>query len=130
MFLLQILCVFLSLITNQEVDVISIIVQGMNPQNSVMVMVIMISSLVVTSDWTKVDVKECYKNWPDDCKFGLLKAICSDPTWGVCCSFIIQKKISEDCYFGIANDLLNNYPCPNPDEARSVALNMYTNCIG
>ena len=108
--------------------------RSMSSQNSVIVMVIMISSLVVMSDYTTVDVKECYKNWPDDCKFGLLKGICGDISFdlprGVCCSFIANKIISYDCYFGIVNDLKNNYPCPYPDQVFMVARSMYTNCIG
>ncbi|KAL1551569.1 hypothetical protein AAHA92_19393 [Salvia divinorum] len=108
----------------------------MSPQNSNMVMVvmvIMISSLVVMSDSVTVDVRECYKVWVDECKFGLLKEICTDPSdrpQSTCCGLIADKKISWDCYNAIIKDLINHYPCKNPGLAPSLAIDMFTDCMG
>ena len=102
----------------------------MSPQNSVMVMVmvmlIMISSLVVMS----VNLKECYKIWVDECKFGLLKEICNftnDYPRGICC-FLLQDTAYWECYFAIADDLKNNYPCQYPDVASGRASSVFTHC--
>ncbi|KAG6414092.1 hypothetical protein SASPL_126810 [Salvia splendens] len=81
----------------------------------------------------KVDLKECYKIWDDDCKFGLLKEICndiSDHPQNVCCGFLRNNRMDLDCYFAIVDDLKNNYSCQHPDVATGRASDILTDCQG
>ncbi|KAG6414090.1 hypothetical protein SASPL_126808 [Salvia splendens] len=90
-------------------------------------------NLVVMSDSVKVDLKECYKIWDDDCKFGLLKEICndiSDHPQNVCCGFLRNNRMDLDCYFAIVDDLKNNYSCQHPDVATGRASDILTDCQG